>query len=183
MNTKLIFGVIIPVVIILLLVGLYHANIGFSIEEETVPELKLNDLFVKKYQDARYISIDTIIIHNDFFLSKRYELPRYLACLIKNGDTPGASLSLQYDHSDTARGRPYEFFDQLLIPYQDNPYQESVEVSAYGKKQVNVLIQQRVSREEYDSLLLVPLSDQDGYGSCYNLDPDKYKNVKTIALV
>ena len=78
MNIKLTLGILLPLMLIVGLVILSTANIGFSLNKENTPSVEFNSLFIGKDSQKNTILLQTITITNDFFLSKKYELPKLL---------------------------------------------------------------------------------------------------------
>lgn len=181
MNIKLALGIFLPLALILFLVILSTANIGFSIEKQDVDFIQFNSLFVNNNAPRNNIPLQTITITNDFFLPKRYELPRLIVCLNdKEGIKEIQNMQVKYNEGSYTIGSDVPIFDEIFFDY--NSYsKQSIELPAESKKQVKILVEPKYLYNyeqeiglynEYDELLLIESKDTNrySYNSCRNLE-------------
>lgn len=193
MNTRLVLGIFFPLALIICLVILSTANIGFSVSKEDVQSIQFNTLFFGKDAPKNTISLQTITIINDFFLSKKYELPKLVVCLSdKDGVKEATNLQVKYNEGSYTRGSDVPIFDEIFFDY--NFYsKQSVELPANSKKQVKVLVEPKYLYNyeneiglynEYDELLLIESKDTNrySYNSCRNLDSKEIDSATHISI-
>ena len=129
--------------------------------------------------------IGSISIKNDFFIPRKYVLPRYLACATKeNGLDYAESFEVKY-----SEGREeYHGYDEFFFPYN---YQQElgIDISPYSEKSVIIALQQKgpspynKKNIDYTHLLLIPLKPQDRYRpDCYRLSSEDREQAKVILL-
>ena len=196
MNIKLALGIFLPLALIVCLVILNTANIGFSLNKENTPSIEFNTLFVGKDTSRNTILLQTITITNDFFLSKKYELPKLIVCLSdKEGIKEATNLQVKYNEGSYTRGSDVPIFDEIFFEY--NSYsKQSVELPANSKKQVKVLVEPKYlynyeteiqSYKDYDELLLIQKKNTnyyyDSYSSCRNLESEEMNTAIHIPIV
>ena len=201
MNIKLIVGIIVPVLIILSLVFLSSSNIGFSIEKETEKFIKFDSLFTTQssYQAKGSIPIQTITLKNDYFLGKRFDLPRLIACLNdKESKKQRESLTIRYSEGNYEPSSDIPIFSELSYDYYSNSAQQNVQIPAKGKKQIKILLEPKYvynynnenyleSYKEYDEVLLVEAKRNSeysyySYNSCSDLDSTQLDDAVHIAI-
>ncbi|MDP7196481.1 MAG: hypothetical protein QF864_09855 [SAR202 cluster bacterium] len=193
MNIKLTLGIFLPLALILFLVILSTANIGFSLEKQDITSVQFSSLFVDKNSPKNNIPIQTITITNDFFLSKRYELPKLIVCLNdKGGIKEIQNIQVKYNEGSYARGSNAPIFDEIFFDYNYNSKQ-SIELPAESKKQVKILVEPKYlynydteidSYKEYDELLLIESKDTSiySYNSCRNLESKEMDSATHILI-
>ena len=175
------------------LVILSTANIGFSLEKQDVDSVQFSSLFVDKNSPKNNIPIQTITITNDFFLSKRYELPKMIVCLNdKEGIKEIQNIQVKYNEGSYTRGSDVPIFDELFFDY--NYYsKQSIELPTESKKQVKILIEPKYlynydteidSYREYDELLLIESKDTNrySYNSCQSLESKEMYSTTHILI-
>jgi len=195
MNIKLAVGILLPLALILFLVILSISNIGFSLEKQNVDSVQFSSLFVDKNSPKNNnIPIQTITITNDFFLPKRYELPRLIVCLNdKEGIKPIQNIRVKYREGFYSRGSDVPIFDEIFFDYNYRPKQ-SIELPAESKKQIKILVEPKYlynygagieSYKEYDELLLIESKDSSRYSykSCQNLESEDIDSATHIPIL
>ena len=137
MNLKIIFGIIVPAIIIVFITILGSLG-SIDVKKGFVTRIILSDIF-KDGRVVNSIKIGDIYLENDYFLSQRYEFPSLSACL---NDKEGAlqriyAGNIQYSEGD------YEYEpEQLARPVVGGNAKElSVEVRANDEKQVSIFLQ------------------------------------------
>jgi len=193
MKAKLILGILIPLIIVLVLSILSTTNKGFSISSETKPEVMFNSLFLNQtytYSEKDNIQIQTLTLNNNFFMPRRFELPRMLACLNDNENVK-EKKSLQLRNSEGSYPKD-PITDEILFSYSDS--RESVEVAANSQKRVKVLVEPLyienfdkniASYKDYDELLLVESKEKrrDYYTPCLSLTDEELINAIHINIL
>lgn len=181
MNIKLALGIFLPLVLIIFLVILSSANISFSIDLQTTDSVQFNSLFIGKNTPRNNILIQTVTVSNDFFMSKRYELPRLIVCLNdKEGIKERQNLQVKYNEGTYSRGSEVPIFDEIFFDYRSYSRQ-SIELPAESKKQVKIFVEPKYlhdyeqeinSYDEYEELLLIESKENTrySYNSCRNLE-------------
>jgi|SRR3989344_1995157 len=186
MKLKVIFGIIIPIFIILFLVILASINIGFSADEKFVSTLRYNDIY-ESGQIKNQIQIGEIKIENDYFLPKRYILPYLVACLNDNEENKPRVYAGQVSYSE---------FDIPSDQYNSYPSQvdRSIELGISEKKEIKVLLspdynlryntidQLLNNYDQYDSLILAESSSSNYYNACQSLTSEELEKATSIAL-
>ena len=176
-----------------ILVILSTANIGFSLEKQDINSVQFSSLFVDKNSPKNNIPIQTITITNDFFLPKRYELPRPIVCLNdKEGIKEIQNIQVKYNEGSYTRGSNVPIFDEIFFDY--NYYsKQSIELPAESKKQVKILVEPKYlynydteidSYREYDELLLIESKDSSrySYNSCQSLESKEMDSATHIII-
>lgn len=202
MNIKLIFGIVIPSFIIIVLVVLSRIDIGVSINKETVESVQFNSLFTNQSQTRNNIPIQTITLNNNFFLSKKFELPKLIVCLNdKEGLKQRENLQVRYSEGRYSIDSDIPIFQDLI--YDDHSYyssKQTVEVPANSKKQVKILVEPKYiydygsgneyaknvieSNKLYDELLLIQKKNNGRYYySCNDLSSKELDSAIRIALI
>lgn len=221
MDRKLLLGVFLPFFIIFVLVLLSTSDIGFSIEKETEKSVNFNSLFVsrksiyfdndghvmvtlisdtdlsqnyKPTQEKGIIILQTIIITNDFFLPKRFELPKTIVCLNdKEGLKARENLQVNYSEGTYSKGSDVPIFDEIF--FDAYTYSgKSIELLPYSKKQVKILVEPKYlynydrdinTYKEYDELLLIELEGSQiyFYNICGNLKEEDLAEAAHIDIV
>lgn len=192
----MVLGIFLPLALIISLVVLSTVNSGFSINKEDVQSIQFNALFVGKDAPRNTILLQTITIANDFFLPKKYELPRLIVCLSdKDGAKEATNLQVKYNEGSYTRGSDVPIFDEIFLDY--NSYsKQSVELPANSKKQVKVLVEAKYlynyeteiqSYKDYDELLLIQKKSTtyyyNSYSSCRNLESEELNTAIHIPIL
>ena len=155
LDSKMLLGILIPLLVIVVLVVLSSLSVGFSVSKDTVNGVRLNQLLYDTYDynapRPPYVHVQTITIANDYILPKKYELPRIAACLngtstsfrviyVSSDFKPGATTSVPIlsDLADVAKmGQSYYYYDS----YGYDTRIEDVDVSAKGKKEIRIYVE------------------------------------------
>lgn len=212
MNLKLVFGIVIPLIIIILLAGLSNLNIGFSVQKDTSTSLNLADLFTNTSQVLPNIPVQTITLNNDFFLPRQYELPRYIACLNdQQAKVQRYDMQIIYSEGKLIPGNNIPIFYDLVYDYYSSS-RKSVELSSNSMKQVKVSAQpiniyysyyypykdprikvvppiteyenKVLQYESYDELLLLEISStQYYYNRCQELSSEELDKAIHIPII
>jgi hypothetical protein len=179
MKWKIIIGIVIPAMLVVFIAILGSLNIGFKVAENFSNELSLQELF-KDNQLRQAIRIADITLVNEYFLSKRYNLPPRIACLIDNDKVKGPldAGTLEYSEGDLSP-------NEDLNPFGSYNYGErSVQVKSGEAKVVSLFIRPsyvfgRGSYEElvenyadYDELIIAERVSKSRYDyySCSSLN-------------
>jgi hypothetical protein len=190
-NIKLVLGIFLPLALILFLVILSTANIGFSLEKRDVDSVQFSSLFADKSFQKNNIPIQTITITNDFFLPKRYELPKLIFCLNdKEGIKQIQNIQVKYNEGSYTTGSDVPISDEIFFDYNSK---QSIELPAESKKQVKILVEPKYlynydseidSYKEYDELLIIESKEVNrySYNSCRNLESKKIDSATHILI-
>lgn len=192
MRLKIIFGIIIPLIIIIILAVLGSLKIGFNLEKDFSKEISLNNLFVdNKMKNS--IKIGEIIMTNDYFLSKRQDLNYLAACLIdkENVKETVSVGNVYYSEGDY---NPYND-----ASYYGNYKDRSVEIKSREKKIIYVYLEPDYTfRKEsyaqlvdvyndYDEIIIFEKRKYNAYSSyrnyCSDLDQETIDNSIHIIIV
>jgi hypothetical protein len=169
MNLKLLLGIFLPLVLLISLVLLSSSNIGFLIETDTIESVYFDSIFVKEAELENKVLVRTIIVSNNFFLPKRYELPKFLACLNnKEGNIRIPDLQVKYYEGTYTKESETPIFNEISLYdyyyYGSNDYyykSNSIELPTYSKKQIRIFIEPKDYEyydngiKEYDEILLI----------------------------
>ncbi len=204
MKLKIILGIIIPVIIILVLAILGSLDIGFKAEHVYDKQLTLSDMF-SEGNLRQHIKIGEIRITNDYFMSKRYNLPRLKACLVDKeaGKQIIDAANVFYSEGD------YTYNNDIIYPdyYGRSGVPQSVQIESNGNKTVYVYlqptinvnyydynnpndpkststVQQRLLQQygEYDEIVLIEQEKNYQNYNCYNFDQSQIQKSVHISL-
>lgn len=199
MKLKIVLGIIIPVIVILVLAILGSLNIGFKAEYDYEKQLTLNDMF-SEGNLRQHVKVGEIRITNDYFMSKRYNLPRLKACLVDKeaGKQIVDAANVFYSEGD------YTYNKDIIYPdyYERSGVPQSVQVSSNGNKTVYIYLQptlytnyydpdspgltpqQRLIQEygEYDEIVLIEQEKNYQHYNCYNFDQSQIAKGAHISL-
>jgi hypothetical protein len=191
MNRKLIFGIIIPLAVIIVLVSLSTINIGFSAKKQTIPSVGFFNIFVSSYGNSN-VFVQKITIKNDFFMPKTYKLPLVDVCLYDKDNQESSQTLGTLKYMPTEHG--YVSSEDVLITnsnyYSNN---EKIEIPSNEEKSVSAFVTPKyyyksdmTSYDAYDEIVLVERKDQSGsynyYSPCSTLSEDDLKNAIHIAI-
>ena len=195
MNIKLILGIFLPSLVIISLVVLSSSNVGFSVLKETVKSVKFDSLFIKEARKGSPL-LQVITIKNNFFIPRRFELPRLIACLNdKDGLNPRENVEIKYIQGYSSENNTHIFDDIVYNSYFPT---QSIEISD-GEMYFSVIARPRFSYshfnkhsdyvnslfavKDYDELLLIKSKGSDNYyNSCADLDEKKLKQAVHIEI-
>ena len=147
MRLKIIFGIVLPVLLIILLAIVGSLDIGFSTTKTFVKQITVKDI-VSDGSLRNTLKLGEYNFKNEYFLGKRYSLKPLMACLVdkesvKQNYNAG---NVFYSEGDYSPGK--EVF------YSDNSQELSVEISAGSKKTVTIYINPSYSYyQNYTQLL------------------------------
>jgi len=196
MNTRLVVGVIIPLILVVLIGFLGSWGFGLSINEEFRESLGSEDIFLvsEGFPNASspLINVGVISINNSYFLPRRVLLPSKIACLIDNeGEKPELVAGfIKYSEGSVVYTNPKELYRGV---YSRVKYSSlSVEVGAGEVKEVNVFLIRDsyfdISRtelikrySEYDKLV-IPKSASAGF-VCSSSSVEGLEDFNEINLV
>lgn len=194
MNAKIIFGVVLPALIVVFITILGSLG-SIDVKKGFVTKIALSDIF----RDGRIVNnikIGDIYLKNDYFLSQRYELPIWVVCL---NDKEGilqriTAGNLQYSEGD------YDYnSEQLARPVVGNGNNVlSVEVKANDEKKVSIYLQPSYNIQygtygnfrNYTDLIkdyggydeLIVFKSKDNYDGYYIAHSENYCNVNEDEL-
>lgn len=192
MKYKIIFGVIIPLIIIIALAIV--ASYGeVKVKPKYIKELSVKEILGEK--GIKYsVKIGELKLSNEYSLPKKHELVRFGACLVdkdKNKQTIEAGY-IEYSEGEYEDEEPY------LIDSRYNNY-KSVEVGAGEEKTVHVYLRPSYDFQyknytqlveeygDYDKIILYKNEKTGRYNyygsSCYNLGQDVIDKSVQIDLV
>ena len=194
MRFKIIFGIILPILIIILLT--FVVNLGqVSIKKDFVKQIVLSELFENgKLKDS--IKVGSIEISNDYYLPKREDLKLLGVCLRDTkSNVPITEVgTAEYSEGDLPYSQDYTY-----KPSQDR----SVQVKGGESKTVNVYVRPSYNfnylnytqlynqYRDYDELVIFekdespnnyPYTNHRNY-YCSDLDSDALANAIHIKLV
>lgn len=169
---KLFIGIFLPLLFMLVLSMLSMSEIGYNIEKENIRSVDFNQIFINSstgYYNNKVL-IQTVVLKNDFFLPRKFDLPVMAACLIDRGSSRTESLSVQYSEGEYSYKEA--LIDEIFFPF-DSYTKKSLDVSANSEKKVKIYaISKSYSSsrsneyEQYDEILLVEL-ERGGSSSSY----------------
>lgn len=196
MKAKIIFGIIIPALVILTLSILASSTQGFSAKTEFIDQITLTDVFHDS-QLRNSVKVGEISLANDYFLAKRHTLNPLTACLVDKDHAKSIldAGTITYSEGDYDLNK-----DSLIYSSYNYNYNQpqSVEIPAHGAKKVAIFInpsynyyenysQLLEQYKEYEELVIVNQQKQDnyyGYGQgCYSLQEADLESGEHILLV
>lgn len=185
MNIKIALGIFLPLILAIFLTFVSASEMGLTIESADVESVSFsstadNDVVVS--QNA--VLVRTIHITNDFFLPRKVEIPRLLACL-KKGDVISDYGLLTLNYRESGFSVPsqdvyfrYSFDSRSVVNMPSNSSKEILvylEPSRYAHR--------GDSLETYDAMVLVELKGSSrGWVSCSNLDSNRIASVTEIPI-
>jgi len=192
MKKKVIFGIILPLSIIVLLIIISTSNIGYSIYKESARNIEIKEILVDHRSKVEKIPLQTITITNDLFLPRKYELPTMIACLYdKQGIKKTEEIEVFYNKRTNDIDSDFPIFDEIFfMPQRDS--KQNKEVSAFSKTQIRLMIQKKYivlyhdsidSYMEYDELLLIEYDDTSRYKRCERIDNEDIESAIRIPII
>ena len=193
MKFKIIFGVIIPLLLMLVLAILGSSDEGFSLKKKFVESISTKEVIYND-QLRNTIKIGDITLKNDYFLGKRSSLKPLIACLI---DKEKVKQNLNAGSVFYSEG-DYESGSDSLINYNSNSQERSVEIPAHGSKKVYVYITPSYAYyanyselleqyKDYDELVVLEQKKSNdyynSYADCYGLQESDFENGEHILLI
>lgn len=193
MSSKILFGIIIPSLLIVVLVVFGSWDVGMSVRKFSVASASRAELLSTGGNDE--ILLQTITIVNDYFLSKQYEVTYHVACL--HDFEEGASLralSLYYSEATLREENSAAVFgsSRSISNWRSN----WVSIPAGATKQVKMFIKPYLRNQDiqqYDEILLIERKQQNGRDSmlyessyiygCEGMTPDELDRAVRIAIV
>lgn len=203
MKFKIIFGIALPVIIIVILVILGSLDIGFSVKKKFIDKLSLQDIFTQDYQIKNAIKIADITLENNYFLGKRYDLPGLGICLDDiEGNHPrieaGSLLYGEGQYNYEKGGFIYQETDMYRsYPYYGSNRAEAknIQIGANEKKNIRIFLQPSYQfayrnyteliqqYKEYDSLLIFETdNNRNLYYACNDLDQETLDKAISIPI-
>ncbi len=201
MNLKLLLGVIIPVILIIVIAILGSSNSGLIVNEETISSLKVGDIFTDKYNNgysnslSNSIRVGKVSIDNNYFLSRRYEFPAKVACLV-DSQQEKPNVVAGYIHYSEGVLVDDSGYNSLYGGYYNSyGYSQSVsiELDANEKKVINFFLvpdyaftyknSSELIKEYsgYDKVIIV--EESQGYDYCGQLTSEQLSSAKEIKIV
>ena len=188
MKVKIIFGIVIPLIVIITLAILGSVD-KISVEENYLTKVSVKEAFGDGVL-SKTVKIGEIILTNEHFLAKRSDLPNLGACLVDEdwSSRPLDAGNVVYSEGDF--GPDSEF-------YYDNNNERSIEIGAREEETVRVYIEpsyifQRQNYSElveaygsYDNLVVYEKEKNRGYyyDQCGSLDESVLEEGVKIDLV
>ena len=205
MNTKIIIGIFLPVVLVFVLVGLSASNIGLEIKKETIETVNFGNIFAS-YNDynnpVKYVPIQTITIVNDFFMPRVQELENVIICAVDDSNSP-ARFAFQTRYSETKYSEPVYNLGLMEASAMGRSYyyggssgKATVKMSARSAKTVTLFIEsQRVYQDAYGAanlaqygsytklLLIEKPKSNNNYYDCNNLPAEQLAKATEIPII
>ena len=191
MNLKLVIGIFLPLVLIIALVVMSSVNTGLSIEKDTPKEIAFEDIF-SKTSSLDEATIQTLTIQNDYFLSKRVDLPQVMVCLYdKENKIKSPNLYATYNEGNPSNIPDNPITGIMADSYGDgsNGYttKRNLDISAHSSQQVKLIILQVYyisPSKEFDDILIVE-TDEDSYAydACTRLSEDELQKADRITII
>ncbi|HLC31675.1 MAG TPA: hypothetical protein VJK51_03330 [Candidatus Nanoarchaeia archaeon] len=190
MNLKLVFGIIVPVIFIIVITLIANSNASFKASTNYVNTIELKDVYAEG-KLRNYVKIGEIMLENGNILGKRYKLESITACL---RDLDGTKEPMQIGQVQYSEGdyNPSGGIDEFI--YDSNSRDRSVQVNANEEKTVTIFIQPnynyyqdynqlRTQYQDYDQVVLIENKNSyNSYNDCYNLQTNQDTILKTIKL-
>ncbi|MFA5855945.1 MAG: hypothetical protein WC867_01190 [Candidatus Pacearchaeota archaeon] len=190
MELKVIFGIVIPLCLMIIIGIIGSLDIG-SVNKVYSKQILVRDLF--KGDNIRdSIKIGEVYIDNQHFITKRFDLENMGVCL---KDLEGAKETLEAGNIEYSEG---DYLPDDLYNSRSNS-DKSVEVKANSKKTVKIFLRPSYSYyyqnqdqliekyKDYDELLIYEKNGNKGiyynYDSCYNLNSETLANAIHISIV
>lgn len=183
-NIKLLLGIIIPFMAILSLVVLSvtTAETGISFSEETEESVR----FDKTHNSRTHIYTRTIT--NDFFMPKKYELPKLIFCLNdKQMKERPRMPSISYEEGFYEKNSELPVFNKGQKNY--NIFSDiNIELPANSKKQIKFFVNfdyllNREESNDYEILLIKDARSNSGYDPCSNLNSEEFESATHIEII
>lgn len=167
-DKRIIYGIILPLIIIFVLIFLSGSNIGFKTNIEFAKEIDSNDFLSQNIE----IKIGTLNIQNDFFIPRSVNIDKYYVCFndLQNNNYIYFDLIYRKDK-----------ITQKFDSYNSNSY----EIGPYGNDNLDIyinsqskpmMIDQKNDDETYlnqfksKSLWVVEAKENEYYVDCHNLN-------------
>jgi len=199
MKFKIIFGIILPVLIILSITILGSLGPGFDVKENFDSTIAAKEVFKQNYGSTA-IRIGEIKITNDYFLPKRYEAGSFLVCAYDKENTRpikmiGALFYNEGEFSENLRSADISSLQYSSMPYGYyngyRNYKTSIELDPKESKTLQVYLSSndyyydyntKNSNRDYDQLLVVRQT-QNAKLSCESLSSENIASALKIDII
>ncbi len=184
MNKKIIFGVFLPLIIIIFLITLNILNVGLTITQENPKYIFLSSLFNEEDEPTKSTILQTYLLDNDFFLSRKYKLPNVNICLVDN-----EKVRSMIDFEVIYKKGFFEEKDLKYVSYLDISNRwinlPSNSQTAFVIM-INTLKKYSTSKhnsyEEFDELIIVEFKDDLYHITCSELTDEMIENAVHIPI-
>jgi len=176
-NKKLIFGIIVPLLVILAIAifsSISHVDIksGDFFESstvETVDDVRFDDIFASYNNPSRLVDLQNWTINNDDPIRKTFEVPYFVACLINHGDYNKPIRSLDIWYSDVEGPWMGDEDDVLYGDEREDNYR--IDIPPSGMKRFKLSFES-IYLQSYDEI-----KDMKGYDELRIVEVDRYYTV------
>ncbi|GEM_PF-4311396 len=188
-NLKILFGIVVPLIVMFTLVFLSTSNIGLNIEFKPVESINFNSLFSAGGNNR--IVLANLVVTNNFFLPRTIEANKYRACFYstKLGSVSNRELYLYYTPS---KSQNY-YNDDLFGGSYGRSYEGgNIEVGKNSKREVELYANtmyddyndQKKYYVDYDKILLISTgnSNKYEYDFCTKLTKSDINNAASIEI-
>lgn len=192
MKKKFLFGIVIPLIIVVLLVAVGSTGIGFSVRKQAEQSVDYHTLVAAQES----VLVQTITLTNTFFIPKRYELPGIILCLNdKDGAKPRKELGVSYSEVSRRLDSPTPILDGLFFDYEYS-VKQGIDIPSKNVKEVKVFAHLNAfsyddaeSYSGYDEVLLVVMEGnrKQSYGfygdACERLESSDLEKAEHIPII
>lgn len=178
MNTKLLLGIGVPLIVIVVLVALSTVKTGLTAEEKLADSLSMKS-FTENQQGKTLL---TVTVTNDYFLPRSYALPKLTACLYdSSGKQQGQSVYAQWTTIEKVLSPGV---DIILYPETEGIEAGALNLAPNTKKSAYYYTTSSYiySIWKFDKLLLIENADNTNYNFCYKLTPEDVQKAREIPL-
>ncbi len=189
MSLKIVFGIVIPLAVVVILALLGSLNIGFSTKTSYISEVSISELFNDGKLETN-VKIGEVTLNNDYLFAKRFDLPNLKTCLI---DSEGKGVI--QDIGETFYGEGDYSGERYDLDYYGSR-SRNVQIGAYGSKEIAIYVRPNYFSYEnyndliqrygaYDEAVIVEIDDSNYYNyfSCSGLSKESLDGGKKINIL
>jgi len=190
MKPKIIFGIILPAIVIFLIIIFASLNLGLNIKYNFKEELTNNDIYNNGILSSK-IPLGTVDIKNEFFLPARYDFPYNVVCLVDYDNALPALTAGSLSYSDSGKNYNYDQYSYLYSNYATF----STDVGLSEAKTVDIYLiptyeftsktgdQLLKDYGDYDKIVLMNYNSRNyNYNPCITFDNSDFSSGKSIEL-
>jgi len=189
MILKIVFGIVIPLVIIISLAIIANIDSDFSVSFNYSKSLNLNEIS-HEGKIRSYVKIGEVNLENNYFLPKRFTLEPLYACLVDEEkiSRPITAGNIEFSEGDYNYEGNFDYYSQSK--------DRSVEINSNEKKIVNIYLMPIYSFSymnlsmlieeygEYDKIIIIQNTQNKNYYSvCESATPGEIESAVTIPLI
>jgi hypothetical protein len=152
---KLIFGIIVPILIVILLAIMSNTGKGIEVKESYVSNINFKEYANQPINENSNFKIEVynITVKNSNFIPRKYEIPQIYACAVdKENANYAVNIPVVYSEGKYNRLNGFYEFDQAFFGISNNWNQRSIEMPTNSQKIIKMSLDIYVySQQDYQT--------------------------------